>query len=975
MNNIITYNLSDNFIEKLGSFTEDNFIKTGKDLSKVAFVFGGRRPELFFKKELSQRLKKGFLSPRFFNMDDFVEYIINKKAPCRMMPDLDACYIIYKLAKEISPEILEGRETFSQFLPWAREILGFIEQLDLEDIKPDNLKNIQFKAEIGYDVPENINSLLKSIINIRGIYHSRLKEIPAYSRGLKYLLASEAINETSFDEFEQIIFCGFFYLHKTEKRIIKTLADCQKATLLFQGSASEWSILKKLSQDFQINITPEDKPDEKPLTKLFVQSGFDAHSQACLTRELLKKINGARPAPKSGILEAAVNAHPCSKEQDFGPQKYQPDKTVVVLPNPENLIPLLSEVAGLGQDFNVSMGYPLKRSSLYSLFECIFQAQKSIKDNLYYAKDYLKTLSHPLVKSLKVMPEPGVTRILAHKIEEVIVGIEKTELSGSLFIKLAEVEQSKNLYDSALNTIKTMNLEASLDSLKSAVKKLHHLFFGAWENINNFSEFSSTLGKIMDYLAKKSFLANYPLNLKMTEKILQINEELKNASFSEEPFSKEEIFKIFENKISSELVSFSGSPLKGLQILGLLETRSLNFENVIILDVNESVLPSLKIYEPLIPREIMISLGLNRLEKEEEIQRYQFKRLLAASQNAYLIYQQRNDKEKSRFIEELVWEKQKELNTLDAVMIPKASFKVKTLPKPLEIKKDDKIIRALKQREYSASSINTYLHCPLSFYYQYVLGLEEKETLLDEPQGQDIGTFIHELFHEQFSQFLNKKPLINAKFKKDFKAALDNKFSESFERKMESDSFLIKDMLDMCMERFLEKEVERNVSKIAYLERNFSGKIEFAHGVYKFTSRIDRIDELSDNSFLIIDYKTGREAMPQDAAKIEAAGFNRETLKKTIGSFQLPLYLYLVGNNSDYTNRKINAALYFIKNMELSRIFKKEEQLNQKDEIMKVYLNALESLIGEIINPDMPFKADSDDPRKCRYCPFFYLCR
>ena len=116
-----------------------------------------------------------------------------------------------------------------------------------------------------------------------------------------------------------------------------------------------------------------------------------------------------------------------------------------------------------------------------------------------------------------------------------------------------------------------------------------------------------------------------------------------NGQFPTKP-SARRMFKIFDAKISGELVKFHGSPLKGLQILGLLETRSLNFENVIVLDVNEGVLPRLNIYAYLIPREVMISLGLDQMELEEEIQRYQFMRLLSSAKDVHLIYRESKDK-------------------------------------------------------------------------------------------------------------------------------------------------------------------------------------------------------------------------------------------------------------------------------------------------------------------------------------------
>lgn len=947
MERVVTYNLSDNFIQNLADFIEKEFLSQGKDISNLAFVFGGKRPSLFLKKELSRRIKKGFFSPRFFSMDEFIEYTLSKKEAFLKISDLDACFALYKLSKELAKDILKGRESFSKFLPWARELLSFIDQLDLENIKADSLKNIQEKAIIGYDVPENINILLSNIISLKKAYQADLEERGLYSRGLMYSLASRYIRDIKFDEFNRIIFCGFFYLHKSEEAIMQNLYQAQKAVFFFQGDEREWSVLKNTSRTFGFSIQPE--KIREPEYALTLQAGFDVHSQACLAREAIKKIP-------------------------------QLDKTVIVLPEADSIIPLLSEISGAADDFNVSMGYPLKRSCVYSLFECIFRAQNTKKGDKYYTKDYLKALSHPLVKNLKVFPNPSITRVLAHKIEEALLGIEKNFLGGSLFVSLSDIYDSGELYDAALKTMKGMDIEVSYDELRDAVRQLHSFLFLIWENIGNFCDFSLALGSFLETLLNKSFLASYPLNLKMAQEIFSIREELGNGSFNNEPFTREEIFKIFENKIEAGMISFSGSPLKGLQILGLFETRSLNFENVIIMDANESALPSLRIYEPLIPREVMISLGLNRLEKEEEIQRYHFRRLICGAKNVHLIYQQRDDKEKSRFLQELIWEEQKKRGALDVLLLPKASFKVKVLPKRLEIKKDDAVIRFLKNFEYSASSINTYMHCPLRFYYQYVLGLREKEDSLEEPQERDIGTFIHELLKDAFAGFIGRKPYFDSGFKKEFFASLDKKFSDEFRRKMSSDAFLLKEILDFRMRRFLDNEEMRGIQGILCLEKRFKRNIKLAAGNFKFKAVVDRIDRLNDDSVLVLDYKTGSsDIMPQAAEKIASAGFSREALKNTVKSFQLPLYLYIVAEDERYKNEKINAALYSIRdtdeNLGLNCLFKKEEQFAHREKIIDIYLGSLESLLQDILNPDIPFRADEENAYQCRGCPFFYLCR
>lgn len=944
MDRIITYNLEDNFIKNLAEYLDKNYISQGKDISKLVFIFGGKRPNLFLKKELSRRIKKSFIPPQFFTIDEFVEYIASKKKAFSKISDLDACFTIYDLAKSVAPEIVKDRLEFSRFLPWAREILSFIEQLDVEDIHSISLKGIQENAKIGYDVPENINRMLESIIAIRKSYHKYLDENQLYSHGYMYLMASSVVSEIELEEFEHLFFCGFFYLHNTEKALIKKFYESKKATLFFQGDQKEWSVLNKLANSLGASLETE-KP-AKENYELSIQAGFDVHSEVCLVRDILKNTKAT-------------------------------DKTVIVLPEPDNVIPLLSEISSEVDNYNVSIGYPLKRSSLYSLFESIFKAQSTKKDSQYYSKDYLKALSHPLVKNLKLLANPSATRVLVHKIEEIILGIEETELSGSLFIKLTDIESSRELFDSAMSTMKNMDIEATRDELKDVISQLHDILFKSWEKLDNFYDFSQSLGKLLDILVKKSFLDNYPLNMKMAERIFTIKDELEIASFKSEKFAKDELFKIFENKLDNEIISFSGSPLKGLQILGLFETRSLNFENVIFMDVNEATLPSLKIYEPLIPREVMISLGLNRLEKEEEIQHYQFKRLIAGAKKVFLVYQERADKEKSRFIEEIVWNRQKEAKDFNVANITRANFKVEVLPKQMEVAKTKEILEFLKKREYSASSVNTYLNCPLRFYFQYVLGFQEKEELRDDPEGRDIGTFVHELLEETFGKFVGKKPNIDQKFEEYFANRLENKFTKDFELKMKSDSFLIKRILEVRLNRFLAQEKHRPVEKLISLESKFSDTFKLESGNFKLKAIIDRIELLGDGSYLILDYKTGSTDIMPEAKfeKLELAGYTRGVIKNTIKSFQLPIYYHVVSEHKDFKGERVNACLYSLKDLGMTQFFKKEEQFANREAIMSGYLKALDALFAEIINPTTTFKADEDNSRQCQYCPFFYLCR
>jgi ATP-dependent helicase/nuclease subunit B len=941
MDKIINLGLKDNFIQTVANRIVNDYIANGLDLGRLAFVFGGRRPELFLKRELAKKIKKGFVSPAFFSMDDFIDFVLSETVVFSKINDLEAVYLLYRLAREKAPQVLKGKDSFSVFLPWAREILAFIEQLDLEDIELKSLKTVELNAAIGFDVPESINVLLANIIGLRRDFHQELKDKKSYTRGMRYLTAADMADKLKLPGFDKVIFCNPFYLQGSEKKIISALYKNDRAVIFFQGDSEKFSVLKDMEKEFNCEI--KTSPQQTAPYKLSLYSCFDSQSQAGTVRQILKKIK-------------------------------QPGETVIVLPDPQNIITLLSEISSEVEDFNVSMGYPLKRTPLFSLFKSIFRAQSSQKNGQYYSPDYLSVLTHPLVKNFKIFPDPTFIRMLVHKIEEILVGLEKNELGGSIFVSLKQIETLRQLYEkTALLAEKTEN-PVSLEQLREALVSLHELMFFSWEEVTNFKNFSKALSVFMDFLLKKSFLSNYPLNLKIAEKIIEITIELEDSGFSGEKFAKEDIFKIFMDTLGNEMVSFSGSPLKGLQILGLIETRSLNFKNVIIMDVNESILPNLKIYEPLIPREVMLNLGLNRLEKEEEIQRYQFDRLISHAENVFLLFEEGRDKEKSRFIEEMIWDKQKNEGHLKIIPIPKASFKVEVFPKKEEIKKDPGLIDHLKKFEYSVTNINTYLKCPLRFYYRYVLNLEEKIDLLEEPEGRQIGNFIHSLLEETFKKFLGKKPVIDNDFKKYFFAFFEKRFKDTFLQTMKSDSFLLKEIIRFRMERFLEEEKTRDVSRILLLEEKFREKVVLAKKEFNFVLKVDRIDLMTDNSMLILDYKTGgAEIKPRSIEKIKEYGFQRSALKHTIGSFQMPLYLYFV-RRRQIDQPMINAAIY---NLRLSQIeyFLKSDDFSRIQEIEEVFLQALTSIVSEIVDPQINFTCDEQDARYCQNCPFFYLCR
>lgn len=929
MNKIITYSFCESFIDRLVDHIEENYLKKGQDLSRLAVVFGGRRPALFVNRELAMRVKKSFYPPKFFTIDGFIHDALRKKESFIPAGDLDSCYLLYRLAQGAAAEILEGRETFAKFLPWSRKILSFIDQLDLEHVDGERLMNIQANAEIGYDVPEDINRLLEHIVLLRRAYHEKIQEQKIYSRGFQYLRAAGLMDQIDFSEFDQILFCNFFYFNRCEERIVQSLYDRGKATLIFQGDERKWPALERVSRTFSHPVREGETPRIPEFHPHFY-SAFDGHSQVGQVREILKNIEDT-------------------------------DQTVVVVPDADHLIPLLSETAGVVKDFNVSMGYPLKRSSLYSLCAFVFRAQLSRKSDRYYAKDYLRAIQHPFVKNLHFSDEmpASATRALVHKIEEILTGALETSISGNLFIRLEEIAQLDDLYLLTQETTAGLGLPIKREAFQNALEMIHKLLFTRWEGVCHFFGFSEVLGGVLDALLDKSFLKNYPLNLNIVGAMYAIRDELRDTGFCREEFPPEEIFKIFEGKVAQEKVAFHGSPLKGLQILGLQETRSLNFKNVIILDVNEGVLPRLDVYEPLIPREVMVSLNLDRLELEEEIQRYQFMRLISSAENVHLVYQEGKDKEKSRFLQELIWEEQKRRNAIEVYPVKRAGFEIKITDSKTVIPKTAPVLEHLRRMRYSASSLNTYLRNPLEFYYSYVLGLREQDDLLDEPQARHVGTFIHELLEEGFKPFLRKKPNIDQAFRNRMTGMFEERFEATLARSMKSDAFMLKAVIAERLNRFLDNEQfseDRRVQEILCLESRFEDTIPLSCAEIRFSYVIDRVDRLEDGTRMIIDYKTGgTDQMPKAIDRIAAMELSRESIRDNIRSFQIPLYFYYL--EREFKDQPINAALYNLRTLELKK-FISDRQAQPPGEISGTFLRTLDFVVSEILNPEIGFESD-----------------
>jgi CRISPR/Cas system-associated exonuclease Cas4 (RecB family) len=930
---IINLALDENIIE----FASDYLLKAD---GKTAVLCGNKRPFLFVKKALAQKKQKAFYSPSFLTSDDFIENIVFEKTKYSPLTDLEGAYFIYDIAKTLKLSFLKNDAVFSSFFSWALEILKFIGQLDLEMVSQEAMLNIKANADIGYDAPENINQLLKSLFEMRDAFHDKLRSLNLAQRGFAFWEAAKMDGKTLAQGYDEIILLAPFYLHKSELEIFKKIFDLGKLTIILRGNPKEYDCLKKIYDYFK-RQPPNIKIERKEIDFEITQA-FDDQSQALAVRNLLKNI-----AP-----------------QDL-------DKTLIAIADETMLSCMIAEIMPTVKDFNVSAGYPISKTALFALVKDILNAQLSRQDGSYYVKDMMKVLTNPIVKNMRFFGAADFTRAAVHGIERSFNPYLEDTLSGKSFIGLEELSSNKVVLKEIGAISAQMDKRIIDEKIKKELLKIFECLFIDWENLKTVKEFSQVLLSFIERVLKTSIVDSYQLNAQCAQALISTAKELQVGEVCEVEFSQENLVNIFLNLVESKKIPLPGSPLKGLQILGFLEARNLHFENIIAVSMIDSVLPAISKSSPLIPKDISFALGIEMPKKEIEIQKYNFDALIAGAKKVCFVYPDNEKDARSRFIEKLIWDKQFEKKDLSVVEIKKLDLPALVGQNKTKKKysKTQEIKEALQAMTYSYSCLNTYLRCKLQFYFSYVLGLRENIEMGDEPTVKDIGIFIHNFLQAAFTDGLESSEIKSARFIEEAMKKLDELFEKSLSLNLREDAFLVKRVIEHRIKRLLEYEKTRNFERVFACEKEYLGTIKTAQRQYNLKCRIDRIDEAMDG-FIIMDYKTGSAANPitmKNFDKMRALNFPRESLKKTL-SLQLPFYKFLFEQNEKKTVS--NCAICGVKDGSLKSFAKESEHFQ---EISQGSIEVIKALLDEINDGDY-FEFDENDSGACAKCEYFYLC-
>ena len=684
----------------------DEILQKETPLSNYTFILPSKRAGNFLKKEIKNKVKRSLLFPEIISIEDFI-YELSSISLLETTPLLFEFYSVYL---EITEK--ENQESFASFSKWAMTALQDFNEIDRHIVDTtyifDYLKSINrlenWDIEKGEEtklIKDHLTFFARLEIYYNKLYERLISKKVGY-QGTQYREAFENIqNYIETNKNKDLVFVGFNALNKSEEAIIKELLENQMATIY-------WDVDSYYFNDHPASIFLRKYKNE--------WSYYQSHSFNWEDNNLNKIKNiQVIGAPKNSSQIKYVGQ--LLSELSTNEANYE--STALVLAD-ESLLPItLNSLPKTIEQVNITMGYELSNMSVTSLIENVFKLHSNSKNSgeSFYYKSIVNVLNHSSFNQI----QSG---------KEIIDEILKNNfiyLNEGLIKRLAE------------------KLEINLDTIE--------FLFENWQNSADIALkkcilFINLLKNEATDILEKEFLFK---NLTVLHQLQGLNDKTGYIK------DIKTLHQFYKQLIKTEKLSFRGEPLSGLQIMGMLETRVLDFENVIITSVNEGILPAGKSDNSFIPFDVKKDprIDLPTYQERDAIFSYHFFRLIQRAKNIYLLYNTENDQfgsgEQSRFITELEIKKANEV--VKYVVSPKVRAQKVDLK---EIIKSETIIHSLNdlsQKGLSPTALTNYINNPIDFYQQKTLGIREYDEAEETVASNTLGTIIHKTFESFYTPF------------------------------------------------------------------------------------------------------------------------------------------------------------------------------------------------------------------------------
>ncbi|MFA7360218.1 MAG: PD-(D/E)XK nuclease family protein [Candidatus Kapaibacterium sp.] len=939
------------------------FASHKENLGSVLVVFPSRRAGVYFRKELSALLVKPVWSPSVMSINEFI-------ASFSKLELADKLTLIMKLYKSYTKHFID--EPFDEFYSWGEMLLKDFDEVDKHLVNAEHLfrklkdeKEIEhrFQTEINEDAKNFWGSLIKikpgseytkNFLNIwnslfeiySGFRSSLVKDGLAYE-GLAAREIAENINSTSsFDNYEMVYFAGFNSLNRCEFKIINSLKEKGKAVVLWDAD--------KYYLD-----------DAKQESGLFIRK-----FQKLLGGDIIESEDSLSSAAKhievigSPLNAGMVKAFGSKLEQEIISGNILPKNTLVVIPDPSGLLPVLYSMPANSGNINVTMGLPLKSTPLYNLISIInkLHSEKIFEDGKpkFYFKDVINLLMHPYIKFASA--------------KDIFAFVRKVRQENIVYI---------DVFTQFLNSLGNTSIKIILTKIFTSGSDVN-------DTINNLNNIVNSLAIRMeestdadnDYkLFQLEYLYSFSTQLNRLADALTAGEvQLNHFTF----------WNMLMQMLNTTGVVFTGEPLKGLQVMGLLEARNLSFKNIFILYMNEDSMPPGNQGLSYIPYSLRKSFGMPTYEESDSVNAYYFWSLVQKAKHVCIFYNTETGnevKEMSRYIQQIEKELlnvNKNIEYSHTIISPKESD---TPDSKIEIPKTPELNEFMLNRikRMSPTYLADYINCGLQFYLKKVLGLKEDEDVEEVFSPASFGTVFHGIMQILYKPYLDK--VITGDIIDNIINDVINNYDDIFESFLKSDkklsnvnfsakgrNLLYKSIIRRLVIKLLEQERNRNPYTVKALEAELYTSLKFNVNGKEREIRIggvvDRIDEESGVT-TVIDYKTGNaDIMTLSPKYYEKFWEEFPSNTKYKSNLQTMLYAYVLWLENP--EKQYNAGLYPVKN--LKEGIKTISITPFTDSDMKQFESVLLFLLEDIFNTDKPF-TQTENLENCSYCDFKTLCR
>jgi ATP-dependent helicase/nuclease subunit B len=797
----------------------EELISRNKPVSDYIFVLPSKRAGSFLLNRLARFSNVPAFAPRVLSIEDFAREISGLEA----VDSITALFEFYTAYCSCTPK--ESTEDFETFSSWAQTLLHDFNEIDryLIDYRSffGYLGNIQemnhwYLQEEKTPLMENYLLFWNKLPEYYEALQSQLETRELAYQGMVYRKASEKISAFAVQATGPFVFIGFNALNNSEQHIFQTLLEAGKAEVF-------WDVDDVFLKDEHHDVSLFLRQYLKSWS-YYKEKDLNLISSCYSSPKNIKMVGVPRNIGQAKYVGELLSELPVDELQ----------QTAVILGDENLLLPVLNSLPPNVEEVNITMGFALKNAPATFLFEELLEIHSGSGNNKTYYKDLLVILSHPLIQKVT----SGYSRRIS----------ERIRTHNMVYVSREEI----------------------MEGLPENLKPLFQICFGQWNN--DPKEALRSLLELIMIFKKELDKDEDKLTLEFLYQLYLLLNQLKTL-VEKYPYinSLKTFTSVFKDLLSTKTVDFRGKPFSGLQVMGMLESRVLDFKNVILVSVNEGVLPAGKSSNSFIPFDLKCAYKLPTYKEKDAVYTYHFYHLLQRAENAYLLYNTESDGlnagEKSRFLLQLGMESQENHsieNFSVAPVVPAISTQLKTIEKTPEILK---ILRSRAENGFSPSALTTYIRNPLDFYKQYVLGLQEREEVEETVAYNTLGSVVHDTLETFYKEWLQQEittdlldqaiEATNGEIEKQFKRHYTEAPLDS------GKNLLIYEVARRYVLNFLKREKEEiengNSIRVLKVEEKMKSLLpveEFDFPVY-LKGTVDRVDYYND-TLRIIDYKTGK---------------------------------------------------------------------------------------------------------------------